>query len=269
MRRSKAEDGRAPAPQTDDPPRPGGTPRLPLRGARALRAVQPPARSSNGHRAQRRPATGWRLAAGAGAGQARGFLRFWPLWERFRQALRRARPVPGAPHGLLVVRFTAFRGRPIELPDGTRVAAGDLIAELHLHNPVVSQVAHQADAWDLLRMFIADLRAFAAWSQQPDFPSEMRALYGVTLLGRAGTRLGFTLRERTRTLRALLDRFFMTGLLALYSPKGIERLRQGTTYGSYPIEIWISRRELVRRYGEVAPAQPPIAEPAQPGDSSN
>ncbi len=201
------------------------------------------------HRLARSIGRGWRLASGAGGGRPRGFLRFWRLYERLSLLLLRPQPIPGAPAGIFLVRIARYHAKPIGLPDGTRVERGDLVAELHLHNAVVPQLASRAGAFALVRGMAGDLGALAAWSRDPAFPAQVRALYGVTLLGRAAGRLGFTTRERPRTLMAWLDRLFMTGLLALYSPQGLARLRRGTTYGSYPLEVWMSRDELARRYG--------------------
>jgi len=192
---------------------------------------------------------GWRLANGTAGGRPRGFLRFWRLYERLSLLVLRPQPIPGAPTGIFLVRIMRYHAEPIELPDGTHVARDDLVAELHLHNAVVPQLASRAGVFALVRGMAGDLGALAAWSRDPTFPAQVRALYGVTLLGRAAARLGFTTRERPHTLKTWLDRLFMTGLLALYSPQGLARLQRGTTYGSYPLEVWMSRDELARRYG--------------------
>jgi hypothetical protein len=205
---------------------------------------------------RRRPGVGWRLAEGTGAGRARGFMRFWPFWELVTMAVHPSQPIPNAPFGLLEVQFIRFKGKPITLPDGMAIRRGDRLVELHVHNRALPDLATRAGAFQLVRMFEADLGALARWAETPDFPKDARALYTLTVLGRAGPRLGFMVRERGSGLRNRLDGMFMTGLIALYSPEGVDRLRRGTTYGTYPVEIWMSRGELLRRYGGAAQDAP-------------
>lgn len=207
----------------------------------------------------RKPGPGWRLAAGARAGIARGFLFAWPIWERIKQRLEPVMLIPDAPHSLFLVHFGRYHGRPITLPDGTTIARGDVVCELHLNNRKL--VAATGGNAELLGQLRGDLRALAAWARRPDFPSGARALFGFTLMSPGARRLGFITRDRPLTLKVRLDRFFLVGLLALYNRRGVERLRHGTTYRHYPREIWMSRDELVRRYGTAG--ESPVADRAE------
>jgi MFS family permease len=195
-----------------------------------------------------------RLAAGFGTrgGRARLLALLAHLGARLAHAFP-VRPIPAAPHQLLLVRFAIYHGKPFTLPGGVEIAKGARICELHLNNAVLSELTANTPPWRLARMLREDLRALARWSHQADFPAGTQALFGYTLLNEAAPRFGFTLRERPHTFVTWLDRFFMTGLLALYHPRGRERLEQGTTYGAYPAELWMSVGELRRRYDPDTP----------------
>ncbi len=207
------------------------------------------------HASRRNIGFGWQLAFQTRAGKARGFLLFWPVWEHIYQAFMRIKPLPHAPNKLLEVRYTHYHGKPMMLPGGERIGKGDAIIDLHFHNRMLMQAASQVSSWRLMHMMTEDMHALAVWVQSTDFSTEPKAVFAVTLMSRGAPRLGFTLRDRPHTLYNWLDRFFMTGLLVLYHYEGTKRLLQGTTYGQYPQEVWMSRAELLRRYGGGSPTE--------------
>lgn len=189
----------------------------------------------------------WRLCAGSRAGDARGPLRVWPLWERLARRIWLTSPIPGAPHSIFALHLTHYRGVSFPLPDGTIIRDGDRVAELHINSAVVTRLA-VPHAMQILPAAREDLRALVAYLTQSTDLADVKAVYAVTLLAAGGRRLGFTRRTRPVNLRTRLDRFFLIGLLALYSPQGLARLTRGQARDAYPEEIWISRDELIQRY---------------------
>jgi hypothetical protein len=190
---------------------------------------------------------GWRIIAGGSQpGQARGLLRAWLGWERLAKRLWPVSEIPPLPYGLLSLRIARYRGEPVVLPDGTTVAPGATVGELHCNNQAILQlVGQRGNPFAACRK---DLATLSQWVQRDAVGREINALYACTILTKAASRLGFTVREKPRTFRLRLEKFFFKGLLLLYSHEGLARIEHGSTVNNYPADIWLSRSELIARY---------------------
>lgn len=186
----------------------------------------------------------------------------WPLWERVAHRLWPAVDIPGSKHNLFGLHFTAYCGPNFTLPDGTEIARGDIIGELHLNNQMFMAAlagpagsATGSEKWAIVPMFREQLRELAAWTESGSLPGPIKAIYGVTIMGRGAVRVGFTIRPRKRSIVAAFDRLFLDGLMILYTPEGQERMMLGKTVNDQAAEAWMSIGELGRRYGADRPGR--------------
>ncbi|MBV8053754.1 MAG: hypothetical protein JO071_00770 [Deltaproteobacteria bacterium] len=200
----------------------------------------------------------WRIiAGGATPGDARGLLRAWPGWEQIARALWPVCEIPDAPHGLLCLQITPYRGEPVVLPDTTTIAEGALLGELHCNNRAIFElVSRHGNPFAACR---EDLKSLSNWIVQDRLGRQIEAFYGCTILTTAACRLGFTVQEKPVTLRQRLEKFFFKGLLLLYSQEGLARIQHGSTADTYPAEVWLSRRELLRLYHDHNQLEPRLA----------
>lgn len=190
----------------------------------------------------------WKVTAhGTRPGRPRGLLLAWPRWERFAHSLWPTQRIPGSVQDLLQVRIVPYHGESLTLPDGSEIQTGMIVGELHCNNQAILElVRNRGNPYRAMR---EELRSLARWISQPGFDINVEAFFGITLIANAAVRIGFSMRARPLNLRLRLDRMFMTGLLLLYTIDGLARIDKGTTSHSYPREVWLSRRELIRRYG--------------------
>ena len=184
-----------------------------------------------------------------------GPLSVWALVEKPTAATLDIHDI--RPGGLLRFSVARYRGAPLGLRDGTVVFPGDRLLELHLANDRLGRLgAAGVSPWRLLEQLRADLEALARTLEVGRL-GDVRAVHGTTLLAAAGPRLGFELTEPRHTWSLRLHRFFFAGLVALHNPRGARALaRKGRRW---PGELWLSRAELLRRYGSgaLAGSEPP------------
>lgn len=168
-------------------------------------------------------------------GRARGVLRIWTLVEWFEG--RRTGLQPVQPGGLLAYSIRRQRG-------------GSAVLEIHLNNDGMLRAAAESP-WRRLDRAKSELRILALLVAEGRL-GPVQALRGTSLLGAAGRRAGFEVRQMPATWRWGLERLFLVGMDVIYHPDGTRRLRRAGAL-RWPAELSMTRAEFLRRYGPGSP----------------
>ena len=181
----------------------------------------------------------------AGNGRALGVLSIWIAWNHVLEWIWRPRGI--RPSGILRYRVAHHWGRPLTLKDGTRIASGDRVVELHFDNGVLFQMSGTSDwsPWEIIERIDADLGALAAQAASGRL-AQVRALHGVTLFASPGRRLGFELHPVPHTWTWSLQRFYMISFLPIYHRDGWREFDHMRRH-RWPSELWMSINHLVAR----------------------
>lgn len=183
-----------------------------------------------------------------------------PLWGILRPALDAYEVTyacywrPGLVGPALRVDLRRYVGPSLSFPDGTVVEPGDLIGEMHLQNESLEEL-HAECSRDLdgsaavaLRfraMIVRSLEALAREVAQGRAFDGVKAFHGETIYFRGAERLGFVVRESTR-YRLGPTNLFLHLLRCRFIPAGLDGLPAVLVR---PRHLWLTRRELCRRYG--------------------
>jgi hypothetical protein len=186
----------------------------------------------------------------SGGGAPRRVLWIWRGWEELAHALWPLQSIPGSAHDFVRVRFHTYRGPVFQLDDGQVIHTGDRVGEIHFNSRVLAgyQSRRGSEKWKIATVFADDLRAMATWMESLGSARRVVAFHGLTVLGRATKRFGFTRTQLRGRLRRRSERLFLTGLVILYSAEGFERLTDPKFQLEDAQEVWISVSEVLRRY---------------------
>jgi hypothetical protein len=153
-----------------------------------------------------------------------------------------------------VVRYqlARHRRRTLTLKDGTVVARGDHLLELHFDNRVLLGLASSPafDPFATERSALADLRLLGAAIKAGEI-GDIKALHAVTPFPAVLRRQGFQVTEIAHTLPNFFVRFYMTGLLALYHPQGWAGLSPDRAR-RWPGEAWLGLSSFLSRFAPQA-----------------
>jgi hypothetical protein len=182
------------------------------------------------------------------------------IFRKFGEAIDRrylkkvaATPVPGSKVNLLLICFHKYEGKNfIETADKVMINPQDPIVELHLSNIRITEIAGEASEvsleWRLFGMMKEEFGHLADACVKKVIPDNVKAFYGVNVLPAAAKRLGFTLVPIPKGWNRWWLGFWESILrLVYYSYKTKKKASLQRTMDPY--EIWLSREELIRRYG--------------------
>jgi peptidoglycan/xylan/chitin deacetylase (PgdA/CDA1 family) len=172
------------------------------------------------------------------------------LWEAYERAWARAyRLEPVGDEGVITTGLAAHRGPAVALRDGTVVADGDLVAEVHYNRHFLRRLHLQGSdrrrAVALIRASEGALRDLAALVSTDPRYRAVRGLRATSLFWEGAQYLGFEIRPMASARARRMLGWYLRTLMARDHPQGRRRL-EGRTLE--PRILWMSREELLRRY---------------------
>ncbi|CCO08698.1 polysaccharide deacetylase family protein [Desulforamulus hydrothermalis] len=175
----------------------------------------------------------------------------WQVWEYCFERLAGLRPVGGQENSLFRLAVRHYRGRRMELPDGTTLLPGDKIGELHFNNKFLQKITTTARSLELIGLALLretrrSLPVLAKTVSQDPAYQGIKALMGITMIHRGTSQLGFSVYDLTPGLRSLVA-WYQRWLMFLLHPGGLSHLRR-QWHKLTPKKVVISKHELLKRY---------------------
>jgi len=163
-----------------------------------------------------------------------------------------ASAVPGSVHGVLLVCYHPYQGKEEIILDETTITPGDMVGELHLSNIRITEIAaepgNRSLEWRLMEMLKEEFKRLAQACGNGSIPENIKGFYGVNVLVAGARRMGFTLIPIPKGWNRWWLGFWESMLrLIYYSFKTSKKAKLQKTMDPY--EVWISRTQLMQRYG--------------------
>jgi len=160
--------------------------------------------------------------------------RTWMLWEKAMAFVLELTSEYKIEAGMCKLLVKKYRGPGFVCEDGTRIAKGDRIGELHLNNRMVLGLTreHGAEraALRTARLARASLKEIGNELERVPELADVKALVGVTLLHRGLTHgLGFESRRLPSKLFERATAAYLKLLLQFLHPEGLDRSERSKT----------------------------------------
>ncbi|UHA74292.1 polysaccharide deacetylase family protein [Paenibacillus sp. 481] len=152
-------------------------------------------------------------------------------------------------------RVRPYYGESLLLDDGVELKRDDQVLELHFDNKRLFEIGRHARsemqiAIQMIRATEKALPELAEYlAERPELCSNVKALYGVSMIHRGPEQFGFTVRDLPPGLFSWLSRKYLRLLMSVIHPHGKRRLRQNKEQ-LVPKLTAMSLETLFARYGK-------------------
>ena len=183
---------------------------------------------------------------------AAGLPRHWFLLEQFFARLYGVQPLGPEPDHLFAFNLRPHGESELRLRCGTRVGPGDTVMELHFRREGLAPLAAAADpasmGMGLLLLADREVPRLAAALENDPRLAGVTSLHALTLFHRGIRRYGFEVMPLEPRLHEWWFTWWQLRLLVRDHPHGRGSLPGGLNERVVR-RVWISRQELLRRYG--------------------
>lgn len=177
---------------------------------------------------------------------------FFIAWEILYSWIHNIHVVENSPYGLLRIKVYPYRGQPVTLKDNTQIRDGDLVAELHISNLVLTKGRigdiEISSSLHTLPLFREEFKNLASMVREGKLGSKVTAIFAITLMGPGLRRMGFSLLPMASDRKSRSLKRWMSFLGWLFSPSGV-KYRSRSRTSREPQQCWMSVNELLSRYG--------------------
>lgn len=167
--------------------------------------------------------------------------KLFELIERSIVNLNKWKHIPNSKRKLLYICPHVYKGRTIEISDGTVIKNGDLVGEMHIDNLKINGLEN--DYRKLFRILKEELQDLSYVIINEKGFGEIKAYHGTTLLYPLAKKQGFTIVEIDKGLKKYF--LILWENLLRFVFKKESKIRDGFRT---PKECWISKDQLLQKY---------------------
>lgn len=168
------------------------------------------------------------------------------------------RPLDDRPDGLFAYNLFRHSGAELHLEDGTVIAPGELLMELHFRREALAPLGKRPDpvslGLSLIRLADREVPLLAHRLRTDPGLSEIRAMHAISMFHRGIRRYGFEVLPLESRRQAAFLTWWQLKLLLRDHPAAADIGRQIAAAGAREDNpwtvrhVWLSREALLRRY---------------------